>query len=571
MPDVRPHPAETRPSMARLAWTQFRYANRAFWRTPLAAFFTLVLPLMFLVLVGLATGNQLIDGRIRVAQFFTPALCAFGVAMATFTLPATSLAQAREQGILKRLRGTPLPASVYLVGRLGSAVVVALLSVVLLVAVAVVGFGVEIYAATLPAAAVTLLLGITTFGALAFALVALVGRATTVQTVANGAVIILGFVSDIFISGDGLPGWFQRLGDLFPLKHFVNALAVAFDPFREVSPWAWDHLGVMAAWAVAGAAVATRRFTWHPPVARGAGATRHRAGVLAGGWTVRDTGRPSAPRLLVTQVRYATRATWRDVGSVFFAIAMPVLLVMLLPAVFGDAPAVDGVPIAAWIAPAMAVYGTAVHAFANVSEQAASARDSGAEKRLRGTPLPAWIHLGGRLGSALVVGALITLVSLAVAAGMHGERYPARQLPLLVAVFVVGTVTTTVLGLVLVALVRSARAVPAVALGILLPLSFLSDIFLFGAAMPVALDTVGWVLPLRHFVHAMVGASAGPEVFPTSIPGHLAVLVAWGAAGALVLAVRGRREASPPSPASPPDADGPAAHPVRTREPSPAG
>ncbi|HSK25091.1 MAG TPA: ABC transporter permease [Egicoccus sp.] len=571
MSESRPRPVGARPSTMRLAMGQIRYVNRGFWRTPVAAFFTVVLPLMFLVLVGLATGNQLIDGRIRVAQFFTPALCAFGVAMATFTLPAISLAQAREQGVLKRLRGTPLPAAVYLVGRLVSAVLVALLSVVLLVTVAVVGFGVEIYAATLPAAAVTLLVGIVTFAALAFALVALVGRTATVQTVANAAVIILGFVSDIFIVGDGLPVWFQRLGDLFPLKHFVNALALAFDPFREVSPWAWDHLGVMAAWALVGVVIATWRFSWHPPVARQPRRGRHAVGGGAAGLTVRELGRPPALRLLVAQARYATRATWRDVGSVFFAIAMPVLLVMLLPAVFGDAPVVDGVPIAAWIAPAMAVYGTAVHAFVNLSEQVATARDNGVEKRLRGTPLPAWIQLGGRLASALGIGALITVVSLAVAAGMHGERYAVRQLPLLVVVFVVGTTSTAILGLALAGVVRSARAVPAVALGILLPLSFLSDIFLFGTAMPAALDAVGWALPLRHFVHAMVGASAGPDVFTTSTWTHLAVMAAWGVGGALVMALTSRRSATWPSRPTPTGPDETVPTPVRTREPSPAG
>jgi ABC-2 type transport system permease protein len=541
------------PPVVRLLAGQLRYANRSFWRDPVAAFFTIVLPLMLLLLVGLAAGNELIDGRIRVAQFYTPALLASGVAMATFKFPAISLGLAREQGVLKRLRGTALPAWAYLAGRMGSTVVVGAVSTGLLVAVAVVVLDVQIVVAAVPAALATLLIGAVTFGALAFAVVAVVDRSTTVQAVTTGSVIVLGFVSDIFIVTDAMPRWLAAIGDLFPLKHFVGAMAQAFDPYLAGSAWAWGHLAVMGAWAVAAATVAVWRFSWQPRTAvsvPGQAALASRAAgtaAVAAGLPEVQVRPPGALALLAGQVRYANRALWRDYGSAFFAVAFPVLLVLLLPAVFGtgELPFGDGLRFPQWYAPAMAVYGIAVHSFVNVPEQVARARDSGILKRLRGTPLPAWLYLAGRLVSILLVGALITTATLAVGAALYGVDVPAARLPAAVLTFLMGTASLAALGLVVAALVPSARSVPAVALVFLLPLSFVSDIFMLGD-LPRVMAGIGWAFPLKHFVHAMVASlnvAAPAAGFAWS---HLGVLGGWGLAGAAVAAVRFRWEPRQP-------------------------
>ncbi|HSK97472.1 MAG TPA: ABC transporter permease, partial [Euzebyales bacterium] len=212
---------------ARLVAGQVRYANRQFWRTPVAAFFTLALPVLFLVLVGLATGNATIDGEGRYAQFFTPGLLAFAMATALFTTPAITVAIARDEGVLKRLRGTPLPAWAYLAGRVISALCSALLAAAIMLLVAVVAFDVQIFARTAPAALLTLIVGVVTFAALAFAVVALIDSTAVLQAVANAAVILLAFVSDVFVVSDTMPAWVRTLGDVFPLKHFTAGLAEA--------------------------------------------------------------------------------------------------------------------------------------------------------------------------------------------------------------------------------------------------------------------------------------------------------------------------------------------------------
>lgn len=537
----------SRPHALGLVAGQFRSANRQFWRTPITAFFTVALPLIFLLLVGAATGNATVDGETRYAQFYTPGLLAFAIAMATFTTPAIALATARNRGVLKRLRGTPLPAWAYFAGRMASAVFTALLSASVMLVVAVVAFDVQVFARTTPAALLTLLVGVVAFGALAFAIVALIDSTTIIETVANGAVIVLAFVSDVFLASDAMPTWLRTVGDVFPLKHFASGLGDAFDPFATTSTPNWRHLAVMAAWAAGASLVAVLRFSWEPR--RGGGVARATADAPAPApaftrqLRATRSGRPHALTLLWGQVRYANRAMWRDAGSVFFAIAFPILLLLLVPAVFGagEMPWADNMRFPQWYAPALAVYGIAVHAFINVPDAVARARDTGVLKRLRGTALPAHLYLAGRLGSILLVAMLIVTTTMATGVVRYGIELPVTRVPAALLTLLVGTVSVAALGLMVAAVVPDAGTVPAVTLAILLPLSFVSDIFMLGE-LPAAMAAIGWTFPLKHFVHAMVTAfdtTAGAGGFSVV---HLAVMAAWGVVGSVVATITFRWE-----------------------------
>jgi ABC-2 type transport system permease protein len=521
---------------------QARFAMREFWRTPVAAFFTLALPLLFLLLVGLTAGNVTIDtrGGIRIAQFYTPSLVAFAVAIASFTTPATAIALARENGVLKRLRGTPLPAWAYLGGRMASALTTAVLSVAVMMVVAVVVLDVRIITGSIAAALAALLVGVATFGALAFALAAVVSSSATMQAISYGSVILLAFVSEIFVP-ERMPGWLLAVGDIFPLKHFANALQRAFDPYLTGSPWAWDDLAVMALWGAGAAAIALLRFRWEPAQRGSSGggyaATVHPTAAHAKGTPGAVRGsRPGRIALVAGQIGYANRTLWRDPGSVFFAIVMPVGLILLLPAVFGTGPVPfgEGLRFPLLYAPAMAVYGIAVHAFVNVPETIATARDKGVLKRLRGTPLSPGQYLAGRFGSIILVAALITTATMGAAALLYDVTIPLARLPVALLIFLLGTASIAALGLMVAALVPNARSVPAVALAILLPLCFVSDIFLL-VDLPTILTGIGWAFPLKHFVHAMVTAF-NPAAASGLAWDHLAVLVGWGIAGALIAA-----------------------------------
>ena len=156
---------------------QFRNQNRIFWRTPVAAFFTLVLPLIMLVLFVALFGNDEIDsttfGDVKISQFYTPALAVFSAASATYTNIGINLSVRRELGILKRVRGTPMPPSIYLAGVVLSAVWLALVATVIMVGVGVIAYDVNIELAKLPAMVVAFVVGSMTFAVLGVAVAAM--------------------------------------------------------------------------------------------------------------------------------------------------------------------------------------------------------------------------------------------------------------------------------------------------------------------------------------------------------------------------------------------------------------
>ena len=250
-----------------LLWHQFRSQNRTFFRTPIAAFFTLVFPLFFLVLFSLIFGDEGTDGY-SISQFIAPAMAIFASVSATFTNLSIGTALARDQGILKRVRGTPLPPWVYMAGRILSGVWVALLSVVLMFAVGWAFFGFRMLWDDIGVSLAVFAIGLATFSALGLSVCAVVRNGDSVPAVANAVFLPMAFISGIFIPLDDAPGWMVILGDIFPLKHFATPFSNAFDPFHSGGLIGWDNLAVMGAWLAFGLVLITRFFSWDPREAR---------------------------------------------------------------------------------------------------------------------------------------------------------------------------------------------------------------------------------------------------------------------------------------------------------------
>ncbi len=274
----------------RLVLQQIRYQNRIFMRTPLGAFFTFIFPLTFLLLFTAIFGNEEIETLgVTTAQFYAPAMAVFATASATYTNLAITTAIARDLGILKKVRGTPLPPWIYIAGRLGSAVWIALLSAVLMMGVGVMAFDVEIIGATSGAMILSFFVGATVFAALGLMLAALVSSGDAAPAVANGTLLPIAFLSDVFIVDAEPPAWLEFIGDLFPLKHFVAAFGDAFNPSLTGNGFSWSagpgeyaigaHLAVMLAWGVAGTIIAMRYFHWEP---RGTEKSRRRGSRVPG-------------------------------------------------------------------------------------------------------------------------------------------------------------------------------------------------------------------------------------------------------------------------------------------------
>lgn len=240
---------------------------RVFWRDPAAVGFTVALPLIFLVLFVGIFGNTetVIDGRtIDGATYYVPGILALSISSAAFLNLAISVTIARERGILKRARATPIPPWAFMAGRVGAAVSV---SVGLTIVVALFGavlYGVELPGSTLPGAIVAVLLGSATFAALGLAVTALLPSENSAPPVTNVIVLPLYFISGIFVPAEQLPEIMRTLADVFPVKALFDALLEAFSPTTSGPGLAWADLAVLAAWGVGGALVTARFFRWSP-------------------------------------------------------------------------------------------------------------------------------------------------------------------------------------------------------------------------------------------------------------------------------------------------------------------
>ncbi len=547
-----PHPAATRGSDPLRLWRQTRHELVALRRTPITLILSIGLPLLFFVLLSALVGNQTVsEGGVRMVQFLAPGMASFGVVMATFTFLAVGLAEARSTGVVKRQSGTPAPRWLLIAGRVGAALLLGLVSTGLVLGAGVAFYDLQVPSRSILPIIVTLLIASACFSALGLALAMALPSMQLTVAVSNGIVIPLAFISDMFMMSGRMPDWLAMIGWLFPLKHLTAIFGDALNPYLSGSGFALDHLAVLALWGLAGAVVATvqlgRDRDRDPSRPTDQRASQARARRRLADSATRRTSHPSTGALVLDQVRHTQSVLWRNASAVFFAVAFPVLLVAIIPAVNGggDLLMEDGQTLGVFYAGAMAIYGAAVTAYVNMPQGVAEARDRGVLKRTGGTPLPAGTLVAGRVVGALAVALLTGVVIVVLTAVAFRPAWP-PGLPTAALVLTVAAVCFAVVGLAVMTFVHSAQALTGVTLGTLLPLAFISDIFIVGASFPPVLDAVSWVFPLRHASAAMSealapGAAAGLPV------GHLAVLLAWTLAGALVLRWRFRWEPGGPA------------------------
>ena len=236
-----------------LAWQQFRFERKLFWRNPSAAFFNFLLPLLLLVLIATAFSNEPDELEVLI-----PGVAGMGVLATTFTSLAFNLTLLRDEGVLKRIRGTPMPAGAYLAGLVGSATLNALLQVVLVVAIGNLVYGVDWPQDPLLLAGFTLL-GVVCFAALGVAFSHLIPNEDAAPAYTNAVFLPLIFISGVFYSADDLPEALKTIAEVLPLKHLIDGLSEAIvGGGGDVAAAAV----VVAAWAAAGLFLAVRFFRW---------------------------------------------------------------------------------------------------------------------------------------------------------------------------------------------------------------------------------------------------------------------------------------------------------------------
>jgi len=251
----------------RLLASQMRADLRIFWRNPQYRYFTVALPIVFLVIFqAIFTGSTIVDGRpIKLTTYYVPGIMTLGIISASFVNLTVSVVTQRESGVLKRARATPVPTGVVIASRAGVGVLVALAMSALLLAIGAIAYGVRVPGAGLVGLTLAVIVGAASFCCLGFAFSTRIGAADAAAPAANLAVLPLYFISGVFIPERQIPPFLRAVANAFPVRHLSQALLTPF--IRSGAGVALGHLAIVAAWGLAGLALAALRFEWSPRTA----------------------------------------------------------------------------------------------------------------------------------------------------------------------------------------------------------------------------------------------------------------------------------------------------------------
>ena len=238
-----------------LAWQQFRLERKLFWRNPSAAFFSFVLPLALLLLVASVFAREQAELEVVI-----PGIAGMSVMATTFNAMAINLTFLREQGILKRLRGTPIPAASYFAGFLGNAVANAFVQVALVVVIGHLAYDLD-WPRDWTALIAFTTAGVVTFGALGIALSHAIPNFDSAPAYVNAVFLPVIFISGVFYSSDSLPPALDAVARALPLKHVIDGFSGAIVTGHGLL----DNAGaraIVAGWGVVAGLLAVRGFRW---------------------------------------------------------------------------------------------------------------------------------------------------------------------------------------------------------------------------------------------------------------------------------------------------------------------
>jgi ABC-2 type transport system permease protein len=248
-----------------------RYALLAAWRNPRARFFTFIFPILLLVIFAgvFGSGNTTtIDGhRVSVSTYFVGGILALSIISAAYANLVMSVATARETGILKRRRATPVPPAILVAGQALATLVIGVVMTTILLVIARVGYSVAIPAGALAAMAVAVVIGTVSFACLGYAVAGLIGSPDSAQPIIQLTLMPLYFISGVWIPSASLSHTLRSIASVFPVEHLAASMhnATIYGSFSSaVSP---TNLLVLAAWGVGAVAFAARRFSWLPSAA----------------------------------------------------------------------------------------------------------------------------------------------------------------------------------------------------------------------------------------------------------------------------------------------------------------
>jgi ABC-2 type transport system permease protein len=242
-------------STAGLVWRQYRLERRMFWRNPSAAFFNFMLPLLFLFFFGI-----LLHGNQHDLNVLVPGIAGMAVMSTTFVALAFNMTFLREQGVLKRVRGTPLPGGVYLAGLSLSAVTNTFIQVAIIIGAGRAFFGLE-WPHDWLELVVFVSLGVVCFAALGVALSHVIPNFDSAAVYVQAIFLPVLMISGVFYDVKHTPTFLRNIAEALPLKHTIDGLSGAMVTGRGLAANA-SALAVIGLWAIAGLILAVRGFSW---------------------------------------------------------------------------------------------------------------------------------------------------------------------------------------------------------------------------------------------------------------------------------------------------------------------
>jgi ABC-2 type transport system permease protein len=241
--------------VAVLAWRQYRLERRLFWRNPSAAFFNFLLPLLFLAFFGAA-----FHSNHKELIIIVPGIAAMSVMSTTFTALAFNMTFLREQGVLKRIRGTPMPGISYLLGIAGNAVTNTAMQIVIITVAGKVFFGTG-WPREWVELVVFVIVGVVCFASLGVAFSHVIPNFDSAPAYVNAVFLPVVAVSGVFFDTAHSPAFMKGIAQALPLYHLIAGLSAAMVKGTSLSTNV-SALGVIAAWAALGIIFAVRGFSW---------------------------------------------------------------------------------------------------------------------------------------------------------------------------------------------------------------------------------------------------------------------------------------------------------------------
>ncbi len=250
---------------------QTRYELLASMRNPRARFFTVLFPIILLVVfngVFGKTGTTVINGhKVKLSLFFTGGILALSIISTAYAGLLMTVTTARETGVFKRRRATPVPPAILIAGNVIATIVVALSMAAILLVIARLGYGITMPFGALVSAFVTVIVGTISFSCIGYAVAGLISSVDTAQPIAQATMLPLYFISGVWIPTASLSKGLRDVASVFPVQHLAASFHNATTASSFSSAFSASDLLVLAAWGLAAGVFAAARFSWLPKAA----------------------------------------------------------------------------------------------------------------------------------------------------------------------------------------------------------------------------------------------------------------------------------------------------------------